>query len=165
MLIPQIISAIKKSFSRSKEAQTFKNQHVIHNKKGIRGGKIVQCNICKEEIPLYKAQIDHIDPVVPIMIPGKFMSFIWFFKRTFCNESNLQIICPDCHKTKSKKELSERVKWRKRKKFLICRSVYGSLIKVIPIVNMNELDEKWEIMDVKITRKEADEAAKKLRKF
>lgn len=52
-----------------------------------------------------------------------------------------------------------------KKKFLVCRSVKGSKVDVIPIINMNELDECWEIMDVKTTRKEADEIAKLLRRI
>ena len=52
-----------------------------------------------------------------------------------------------------------------KKKFLVCRSVKGSKVEVVPIINMNELDEYWEIMDVKTTRKEADESAEILRRI
>jgi 5-methylcytosine-specific restriction endonuclease McrA len=165
MLTPQVIQAIKKSFSRSNFTKNFRNSRVLKNKKGVRGGKVTKCEVCGAEIPMYKAQIDHIKPVVPVMIPGKFMSFMYFYNRTFCKKSNLQILCPECHNIKSKEELSERVKWRKRKKYLICRSVYGSLIKVIPIINMKDFDEAWEIMNVRRLRKDADLLAKKLRKI
>lgn len=164
MLTPQVIAAVKRSFSRSKFAKDFKNRHVVKGEYGKRGGKIVKCNVCGAHIPMYKGQIDHVEPITPIMIPAKYMAFIWLFNRTFCDESNLQIIDSNCHDIKSKKENKERIKWRKRKKYLICRSVYGSKIKVIPIVNMKEFDDRWEIMDVTVNRKQADIIAKKLRK-
>ena len=165
MLTPQVITAVKKCFSRSQQAKKFKYKSVVKGEKGKRGGKIGECSICKAHLPMYTLQIDHVNPIVPVMIPGKYMSFIMLFNRTFCPESNLQVICKSCHDKKSKKEQAQRVKWRKRKKYLICRSVLGSLIKVIPITNMKDFDEKWEIMDVKITRKDADNMAKKLRKI
>lgn len=165
MLQPEVISSIKKSFSRSDIAQKFREKFVVKNRKGVRGGKLAVCNICGNDIPLYLCNVDHIQPIVPVMIPAKYMSFIYFYTRTFCDESNLQLICESCHSEKSKIERSERVKWRKKKKFLVCRSVKGSKIEVVPIINMNELEECWEIMDVKTTRKEADEIAKLLRRI
>ena len=87
------------------------------------------------------------------------------YNRVFCNDSNLQVICKDCHDKKSKKENKERIKWRRRKKYLVCRSVLGSKIRVIPIVQMKTLNERWEIMAVCKRRKDADIKAKRLRKL
>lgn len=165
MLTPQVITAVKKCFSRSKFAKQFKDKNIVKGEKGKRGGSIGECSMCEAHIPMYKLQIDHIDPIVPVMLPAKHMSFILLFNRTFCEEGNLQVICPECHDIKSKKENKQRVAWRKKRKFLVCRSVLGSLIKVISITNMKEFDNKWEIMDVKTTRKEADSKAKILRKL
>ena len=165
MLTPSVIAAVKKTFSRSKFAKEYKNKYVVKGKKGKRGGKIGKCSVCKAHIPLYKLQIDHIDTIVPVMIPAKHMSFIYLFNRTFCDASNLQLICPHCHDKKSKKENKQRVAWRKKKKFLVCRKVLGSRIKVIPITNMKDFDESWEIMSVHKTRKAADRQAKSIRKY
>ena len=165
MLTQNVIASIKRSFSRSQTAKKFKNKAIVQGETGIRGGKIGKCNICGEHFPLYKLQIDHIDPATPVMIPAKYMSFIMLFKRVFCKESNLQVICPECHDKKSKAELKQRVYWRKHKKFIVCRKVWGCSIKTIPISNMKDFDENWEIMGVFKTRREADSFAKKLRKM
>jgi len=165
MLTSNVIAAIKRSFSRSQTAKKFKNKSIVPHKTGIRGGKIGECNVCKAHIPLYKLQIDHCDPITPVMMPAKYMSFVMLFKRTFCPEKNLQVICPECHDKKSKKENKERVYWRKHKKFLVCRKVWGCRIKTIPVINMKDFDEEWEIMGVFKTKKEADSFSKKLRKL
>jgi 5-methylcytosine-specific restriction endonuclease McrA len=163
MIDPQIITAIKRVFSRSKFARDFKEKHIIKNKKGKRGGKVVRCNVCMGYIPMYKSQIDHINPIVPVMIPAKIMSFIFLYNRTFCNESNLQIICPECHKNKGKGELAERVKWRKKKKYLVVRSLIGSKIDVITITNTKEFPKDKEVMNCFNTEKKATVFAKKLK--
>jgi len=165
MLTPQVITAVKKTFSRSHYSKNFKNSLAVKDEKGKRGGKIGECNVCKDHLPMYKLQIDHVSPIIPIMVPGKYMAFVLLYNRTFCEKSNLQLICKDCHDKKSKGEMSQRAKWRKKKKYLVCRSVAGSLVKVIPMTNMKDFDEKWEIMDVFKTRKEADAKAKKIRKL
>lgn len=165
MLTPQVITSIKRTFSRSKESKKFKDKSVVKGEKGVRGGKIVECSKCKAHIPYYKGQIDHIDPIVPVMIAGKYMSFIMLYTRTFCGEKGLQVICHGCHDIKSRRENKERVQWRRKRKYLVCRSTLGSKIKVIPIIKMKDLDEKWEVMAVYSKRKDADCKAKKLRKI
>lgn len=163
MITQEVISAVKKSFSRSKFVQQFKSQRVIKNKKGVRGGKVICCEVCGKETPLYKSQVDHIDTIVPVMIPAKFMSFMYFYDRTFCSEDNLQVLCQECHKVKSSKEIQERVRWRKRKKFCVCRRVYGCDIKIIPIIDMREFDTNWEILGVTRLRSDAEALLKQIK--
>lgn len=165
MLSPQVIAAIKRTFSRSKFHKTIRDKSVVKGKKGIRGGKIGECSICKAHIPLYKLTVDHINPIVPLMIPAKCMAFVWFYKRTFCDASNLQVICKECHEKKSKKENKQRVQWRRKKKYLVCRSSMGSKIKVLPITYMKEFPEDLEVLAVYDRRKKADSKAKTLRRI
>lgn len=67
-----------------------------------------QCEVCSSWVNSSKITIDHIDPVVP---PEGFPSHfdIWeritlFLKRLWCDKSNLQRICCDCHDNKTYKE-------------------------------------------------------------
>jgi len=165
MLTYKIISSIKRAFSRSKRAKQIKNKAVVKGVKGKRGGKMVKCESCGTLIPAYKAQIDHIDPITPVMISQKVMSFIMLYERTFCNDENLQIICPECHKLKNNKEKKERAKWRKKKKFLVCRIAQGSRLKVIPTVDLKTLPERWEVLAVYKKRKDADAEMKRRKKL
>lgn len=72
-----------------------------------------QCEVCSAWVSSTKIAIDHIDPVVP---PNGFPanSDMWdritiFLKRLWCDKSNLQRICDDCHDKKTYKERIERL--------------------------------------------------------
>ncbi len=72
-----------------------------------------QCEVCGSWVSSTKIAVDHIDPVVP---PEGFPSHydIWdritlFLKRLWCDKSNLQRICDDCHDKKTQKERIERL--------------------------------------------------------
>lgn len=129
---------------------------VLKEVRGPKGGKMVECEHCKNPTSYSTSQIDHVDPITPVMISQKVMSFAMLYERTFCPESNLQLLCKECHQEKSKKELGDRVKWRKLKKYLVCRHRFGSRMKVIPLINLKELPEHWEVLAVTIKRKDAD---------
>lgn len=69
-----------------------------------------QCEVCGSWVSSTKIAIDHIDPVVPPEgFPASFD--LWdritlFLKRLWCDKSNLQRICDECH---DKKTYSERI--------------------------------------------------------
>lgn len=117
---------------------------------------MIKCDVCGKNSPMYTSEVDHIDPVTPVMISGKVMSFSMLFERTFCDTSNLQILCKTCHKIKSKSEMGERVRWRKLNKWLVCRHQSGSRMEVIGIINLKELLEYWEVLAVTVLKKDAD---------
>lgn len=126
---------------------------------------MVCCDECGKNSPMYTSEVDHIDPVTPIMISGKVMSFSMLFERTFCDLSNLQILCKDCHKAKSKQEMGDRVRWRKLKKWLVCRHQGGSRMEVIGITKLKELAEYWEVLFVSALKKEAEAEMKRRKKL
>lgn len=65
-----------------------------------------KCAVCKKKDRDYA---DHIDPV------GEFLPEANpYIKRMFCDRSNLQPICKDCHKTKTKEERLTKNALRKR---------------------------------------------------
>lgn len=72
-----------------------------------------QCEVCNQWVGSTKIAIDHIDPVVP---PDGFPAHydMWdritlFLKRLWCEKSNLQRICDECHDKKTYKERIERL--------------------------------------------------------
>jgi len=57
-----------------------------------------KCKICRGNFKTGDVQVDHIDEI------GKFTGD-WndYIERMFCDISNLQVLCKDCHKKKTKK--------------------------------------------------------------
>lgn len=160
------IKALKRAFSRSKLATAIKNAAVVKDKKGVRGGKVVTCKLCGKVFPQYQCQVDHIEPVCPVQLSLTSMSLDMLYERLFCEASNLQVVCPTCHQEKSSEERSLRVSWRKQKKYLVCRIIGGSRIKVLPIIDLkDQILKNWEILSVFATRKEADGDAQKRKKI
>jgi 5-methylcytosine-specific restriction endonuclease McrA len=72
------------------------------NKRTKRLAQHYLCAICEDEFPATNVQVDHIIPVVD---PVKgFKDWNTFIKRLFCEASNLQTVCKECHKRKTKEE-------------------------------------------------------------
>jgi len=67
-----------------------------------------KCAICKKAHVLTQVQVDHIDPVV--CTKNGFISWDVFIDRLYCEASNLQIVCKECHKIKCAEEKIERTK-------------------------------------------------------
>jgi len=159
------ILALKRAFSRSKKAKAIKDKAVMPNMKGLRGGKVVKCGYCHSPVPYYKAEIDHKDPICPVEISLLSMSLDMVFRRIFCDDSNLICTCKECHKKKSDQERKERVKWRKKKKYLVCRLKGGVILKVFGIVDLkSNVLYNWDILSVWHDRKSADADMKKRNK-
>lgn len=72
-----------------------------------------QCEVCSEWVGSTKIAIDHVDPVVPPEgFPDHFEMWdrvLLFLKRLWCDKSNLQRICDDCHDKKTSAERISRL--------------------------------------------------------
>jgi 5-methylcytosine-specific restriction endonuclease McrA len=75
------------------------------NKKSGRSAKHYKCNKCKGDFPSTDINVDHIDPVVS---NEGFVDWNTFIERLFCKVENLQVLCIECHKQKSKEERNKR---------------------------------------------------------
>ena len=64
------------------------------------------CNVCQQYIGSTKISVDHIIPVVSI--EEGFIDWNTFVERLFCDITNLQVICDDCHQLKTNQERSKR---------------------------------------------------------
>lgn len=99
----------KKLEESRKEAPRYKKDGSLAKKPQV----LRQCEVCKNWVPATKISVDHIDPVVP---PSGFPEHLdmWqrinmFMQRLWCDESNLQRICDDCHAKKTYKEKIDRL--------------------------------------------------------
>lgn len=108
-----ILGAIKRTFSRSPSHRAALNAAKCPDITGPRGGARYICEICGDNFGIREVQVDHINPVVPVDTPARNMSWDLIIARLFCDISNLQVLCTDCHKKKSAKENAERRKVKK----------------------------------------------------
>lgn len=67
-----------------------------------------RCNVCKKPEARSYMAVDHLSPLIPIDSSFENMSLDVFIDRLWCDISNLQAICVDCHDKKSKIEAKER---------------------------------------------------------
>ncbi len=126
----RIISSVKRAFSRSPTVTDFLKKHRREEpwikKDGTKAKKnhvFYPCFKCKKEFSSNKVQVDHIEPVVPVNIPSKHLSYNSLFARLFCNEANLQILCKEHHKEKSQQENLLRDEWVIKTKFIVYETV------------------------------------------
>jgi 5-methylcytosine-specific restriction endonuclease McrA len=109
-----IRGALRRVFSRSPVIREvlFKVRREVpkYNKDGSRAKKDAvqyRCNVCLQYVGSTKVAVDHVTPVVSV--DDGFVDFNTFIQRLFCNEDNLQVICDECHTTKTNSERIERL--------------------------------------------------------
>jgi 5-methylcytosine-specific restriction endonuclease McrA len=64
--------------------------------------KLHKCSICSSLSPKNAMRVDHIEPIVDPSVG--FVSWDLFIDRLFCEVSNLQALCEECHTRKTKVE-------------------------------------------------------------
>jgi 5-methylcytosine-specific restriction endonuclease McrA len=102
-------SAIRRVFSRSPVVREVmwkvRREVPKYNKDGTRAKKNAvqyQCNVCSQWTKSSAIAVDHILPVVDVQ--NGFVDWNEFVARLFCEASNLQVICDDCHQKKTNAE-------------------------------------------------------------
>lgn len=71
----------------------------------VKSGRLAQhyrCNACKQEFTSKDVEVDHIRPVCDVKTG--FTNWDDFINGLFCGKENLQVLCKECHKAKSKQE-------------------------------------------------------------
>lgn len=112
-----IFGALRRCWSRHPRKRA-----ILHKAKhpticGPRGGSQYICASCRETFGLGAVNVDHIEPVVPINTLSKDMSWDEIIGRMFnCSDDNLQVLCKECHKEKSREENAERREFKKNAK-------------------------------------------------
>ena len=101
-----IKGAIRRVFSRSeirgKIVTASLVKHVDLTRPRVKSW--CKCGNCNTLIPKSYMEVDHIDPVVPYNTSLEEMSWDELVNRLWCEESNLQAICEECHDKKTKVE-------------------------------------------------------------
>jgi 5-methylcytosine-specific restriction endonuclease McrA len=84
-------ASLRRTWSRSKQRQT-----------ALKAAKIAygkyRCAKCREIFRRKDINVDHIIAV------GKFKDFNQYIERLFCDARGLQILCRECHKTKTRED-------------------------------------------------------------
>lgn len=80
------------------------------NKLSGRMAKHFTCARCANEFPAAQVQVDHINPIIDPEVG--FTTWDDVVYNMFCEKDNLQVLCIDCHKLKTKSE-KERNKKKK----------------------------------------------------
>lgn len=72
------------------------------NEKTKRLAQHYRCASCQGEFPSSDVQVDHI---IPVICPTEgFIDWNTYIDRLFCDKSNLQVLCTDCHDAKTATE-------------------------------------------------------------
>lgn len=113
-----IKGALRRVFSRSelrkKILDTADIDHTDSTRPRVK--KWSKCPVCLTISPKYLMVVDHIEPVVRIEESFENMSVDTVVDRLWCEQKNLQPICPSCHNIKSKTENKSRREFKKGKK-------------------------------------------------
>lgn len=111
-----VFSALRRIFRRS----PMYNQALKQAKREVRiTGKTkdnirrikFKCAICGELFDKKEVDCDHVKPVIPLEglpILNGLPDCNVYIARLFCSVDNLQVLCKQCHKVKSKQENQER---------------------------------------------------------
>lgn len=114
-----IKGALRRVFSRSELRRRALDKALVKDysdpsrKRVTRWGK---CAICNKLEPLYKMQIDHVEPLIPVGETLEEQSWDKVIDRLWCDERLLQALCKPCHEVKTKAENAERRRLKKESK-------------------------------------------------
>ena len=125
-----IVGNLKRVFSRSPQIRAYLKQYRIEEpwfkKDGTKAKKPrvwFVCHKCGDKFNSNNVQVDHIEPVVPLNIPSKHLSYDVLINRLFCDNSNLQVLCKKHHKEKSEEENRIRKEWITKTKYIVYETV------------------------------------------
>jgi len=106
-----IKGALRQAFSRSDLRRSIINKTIdkdYFDRDRIRVKTWSKCTLCERMTPKSYMVVDHINPVVPVTSSFEEMSLDDFIDALWCEPSNLQACCNDCHAAKSSSENKER---------------------------------------------------------
>ncbi len=67
------------------------------------------CEVCHKVFPETMMEVDHIDPVVPLI---GWDSWDGVIERMFCERDGLQVVCKPCHTSITNNEKEQRKLWK-----------------------------------------------------
>ena len=94
---------------RKQALENAKIRTPIKKKDGSNGGSFntfIKCAKCDQLFNQSEIEVDHIEPVGKLFDWPPNESFLKWLRRLFCDVDNLQCLCKNCHKDKSRQEKS-----------------------------------------------------------
>src|SRR5690348_2314832 len=84
-----------------------KNRKAVNDESEKKAGKkgFRFCSSCQKRFNYKKVHVDHVIPVGPA--PKGFEGWDLYYSKLFTARNNLQSLCVDCHKKKTKTDLKE----------------------------------------------------------
>lgn len=112
-----IKGAMRRVFSRSDLRRQALEKVRIHHRdlnrpRVIKWGWCMDCGLIE---PLYKMQVDHLEPLIEVNKSLEDYSWDAIVDRLWCSVDNLRPLCKSCHSDKTKKENKERRMFKKGK--------------------------------------------------
>lgn len=110
-----IKGAIRRVFSRSELRKKILDAAIVKHS-DVNRPKVktwVRCNVCMLPDAKSYMVVDHIEPVIPVHGSWEHMSSDTLIDRMWCEEFNLQSICPMCHLKKTALEHKARKAYKK----------------------------------------------------
>ena len=98
----QIVGAIRRVFSMSALYKHVKGK-ALSEEVGVRGGKQCVCSRCGGSFPWSKCSVDHFEPVIEYHRCAEDMTYDEIINRMWCAQSNLNLLCSECHELKTQK--------------------------------------------------------------
>lgn len=112
-----IQSTLRKAFSRYPPKYKVLKEACIGKRQNKATGRMAyhyKCAKCRKVFPSIDVQVDH--KITAIDIEKGFTSWDDYIARLFCSSENLQVLCSNCHKQKTKGENEIRRTSRKNRK-------------------------------------------------
>jgi len=138
-----IRGALRRAFARSpfvtEIVQESRREVPKYNKDGSLAKKPHvqrQCEVCKSWVGSTKIAVDHVTPVVSV--EEGFQDWNEFMARLWCDRSNLQRICSDCHDSKTQIERIGRLTLKYTKELDILEATYLNLSPKDVIKQLNK---------------------------
>lgn len=112
-----VIGFIRRAFVRWEPRRKALKEASVGRKTNKKTGRLAEhfiCSDCGKDFVQRDVQVDHIQPVVD---PDEgFVDLEHYFDRMFCDTDNLQILCRECHKDKTREENRKRKEVRDGRK-------------------------------------------------
>jgi len=121
-----VVSCIRTNFARySPKYEDVKNSRKIKEDRYKQDGELhkvksawIVCDLCNLKVKENEINIDHIDPVIALDKKSSDYTLDEIFRRIDCDESNLQVICKECHDKKTAEEKEIRKQNRNKNKVI-----------------------------------------------
>lgn len=105
-----IKGAIRRAFARSElRRSVLQMAKIIHSDPSRPRVKTwYRCTGCQKPFAQHQLEVDHISPVVPVNTTLEKMSWDDLINNTWCGKVGLQVLCEECHDSKSALEREQR---------------------------------------------------------